>query len=148
MRHWRPYGILSVMLAGEPSASDPRMPRCGRRGPVAVAPPPGASPRSRQLPPFERVSSPYLHTTSATYAVQRAPQAVYAYYLPKLERLGYRASGKGSISAAAGITGWDWSFSRGTGMSDTVLLTVQPAGPGSLHSLACELIVAPARPAP
>lgn len=113
-----------------------------------IAPPAGARPSSQELPPFETVSSPYLHTSVETYTVQIAPRAVYAYYLPRLQHQGYRPSGEGtSGSFAKGITGWDWSFSRGAGMQDTLLLTVEAQGSGSRYSVARELIVAPPRPA-
>jgi hypothetical protein len=96
--------------------------------------------------PFEMVGSPYLHTAVTTYAVPLAPQAVYRYYLPGLRSLGYVLSGQGTAGRYDTVLSYDWQFSRGTGMNDTVLLTVEPQGSGSLYSIARELIVAPPRP--
>ncbi len=113
---------------------------------AAVPPPPSSTPSSVAVTPFETESSPYLHTTSRSYVAPLTPQALYAYYLPRLRHLGYRSQGYGTSGDRAGTQSWDWSFTRGAGMNDTVLLTVERDGKKSVYSLARELIVAPPRP--
>ncbi len=110
-----------------------------------VPPPPGTVPSSVAVTPFETVSSPYLKTTSRSYIAPLTPQELYLYYLPRLRRVGYRLQGYSTSGDRSGTQSWDWSFTRGTGMNDTVLLTVERDGKKSVYSLARELIVAPAR---
>ena len=111
--------------------------------PLSIAPPPGWSARPSAVPPFETVSSPYLRMMLKSYQVALKPQQVYAYYLPRLEHLGYRLQSTGTSGNRSRITSYDWAFTKGAGMNDTVLLTVEPDG---AYSLARELVVAPARP--
>ncbi len=148
MRRLRPLAFLVgvLLLAGGAYAAAAGPAPKGSTPLLAIGPPSGAFASQVAVPPFETVSSPYLHTTLATYVVALRPQEVYAYYLPRLERLGYRKQGQGTSGDRSGITSWDWSFSRGQDMSDTVLLTVEPDGTKSVYSIARELIEAPARP--
>lgn len=111
-----------------------------------VAPPAGAHLSPHGVQPFETIGSPYLHTAVSTYASPLAPQAVLEYYLPRLRGLGYRLSGQGTSGRYGTVLSYDWQFSRGAGMDDTVLLTVEPKGSGTLYSVTRELIVAPPRP--
>ncbi len=135
-----------VLLAGGAWLGAARAGAPQRMAGFLVAPPQNSAPSSVAVMPYETVSSPYLHTTSRSYVAPLTPQELYAYYLPRLRHLGYRLQGYGTAGNRSGTSSWDWSFTRGAGMNDTVLLTVERDGRKSVYSLARELIVAPARP--
>ncbi len=135
-----PYSI--VALSPKPKAADvaPNQPPA-----IPVPPPPGATPSKHEITPFQRVGSPYLHTSDANYEVPMPPQEVYLYYAPRLQRLGYVANTQGESCGPKGPCMSDWAFQRGN--YDWVVLTVDPLQTNhSRYSIEMQQIVPPPRP--
>ena len=107
----------------------------------------GASPGSRELPPFETIPSVYLRPRPWP------PMPCDAHRRPSTPTTCQGSSGSATASRGTAPSALPRHHRLGLAvlarhpMCDTALLTAQPAGSGSLYSLARELTVAPARPA-
>lgn len=112
-----------------------------------VPPPRGARWSATVLQPDEMIGSSFMHLSVFTYRSTLSADAIYAYYAPRLRRLGYLYMGGGQgCSVYSGCQDSFWQFSRSFGQRDSIVISVHSEGRTRLYSVALELIVVPPRP--
>ena len=126
------------------SATPPATTAVLRSAALPVPPPAWARPVSKEVPPAQEPSSPYLQMRVWSYAAAGTAQEVYAYYAPRITDLGYTANASGqSCQVQIGCAPF-WAFQRG--QNDTIVLTVAlGTGGPTRYSLTLQRIVPPPR---